>query len=70
MIEHIEDIRLLVVDDSNVQRQHAQGLAQQLGVTAILGASDGADALRVRCSKSKLMWRLLIWKCRSWMEWN
>ncbi len=47
MIEHIEDIRLLVVDDSNVQRQHAQGLAQQLGVTAILGASDGADALRV-----------------------
>src|SRR5690606_5107963 len=47
MSQIIEDIRLLVVDDSNVQRQHAQLQAQQLGVTLIRGAADGAEALQV-----------------------
>ena len=39
--------RLLVVDDSSVQRRHLLTLARQLGVGRVDAAADGAEALQL-----------------------
>lgn len=44
--------RVLVVDDSPLQRQHAIELLQQLGIDSVLQAGDGIEALEVMAAAS------------------
>lgn len=47
MKSHIQELSLLITDDSSTQRQYARDLCQGLGVSDIHDAANGADALAV-----------------------
>ena len=47
MKSHIQELSLLIADDSSTQRQYARDLCQGLGVSDIHDAANGADALAV-----------------------
>jgi EAL domain-containing protein (putative c-di-GMP-specific phosphodiesterase class I) len=43
----VNELSVLVADDSITQRMHAQALCADLGVTDVQGATDGRDALKI-----------------------
>lgn len=47
MKNSIDEISVLITDDSASQRQYAAGLCHQLGVKALFDASNGVDALNI-----------------------
>ncbi len=47
MKTEVNELSVLVADDSVTQRMHAQSICTELGLQEIYGAKDGRDALRV-----------------------
>ena len=43
----VNELSILVADDSITQRRHAEALCSELGLLEIYGAIDGRDALKI-----------------------